>query len=65
MTATDHPDPAPASAQPDAVRVCDVCGRPVIARDKSEYTMARARLVADKGLCVCPSETPAHGPSLI
>jgi len=47
------------------VRVCDTCGRPVTARDKSEYTPDRARLVVDKGLCVCPTQAPDHGPSLI
>jgi hypothetical protein len=63
VTVTDHVDPA--RAQTADVRVCDVCGRPVAARDKNEYTAARARLVVDKGLCVCPAQAPARGPSLI
>ena len=48
-----------------AVRVCNICGRPLTARDKNEYTAARARLVGEKGLCVCPGQAPAGGPSLI
>ena len=63
MTATHHADTAP--SQTAGVRVCDTCGRPVAARDKNEYTAARARLVIDKGLCVCPAQAPIRGPSLI
>ena len=64
VTVTDHADRARIPQQA-TVHVCDVCGRPVTARDKSEYTAARARLVVDRGLCVCPTQTMAHGPSLI
>ena len=65
MTVTDHVDPA--QTETAGVRVCDVCGRPVAARDKEEYTAARARLIVDKGLCVCPAQAqaPERGPSLI
>ena len=63
MTVTDDADPA--RIQTTGVRICDTCGRPVAARDKNEYTAARARLVVDKGLCVCPAQAPARGPSLI
>jgi len=51
--------------QSGQVRTCDICGRPLPARDKNEYTAARAKLVADNGLCVCPGQAPARGPSLI
>ena len=63
MTVTDRAD----AGRPDTagVRLCDRCGRPVTARDKNEYTAARARVVADKGLCVCPAHTPTRAPSLI
>jgi len=37
----------------------------VAARDKDEYTVARARLVVDKGLCVCSVQAPTPAPSLI
>jgi len=55
----DAPIPTP------GVRICDICGRPVAARDKNEYTAARARLVVDRGLCVCPAQAPVRAPSLI
>ena len=38
-----------------------MCGRPVAAQDKNEYTAARARLVIGKGLCVCPAQAPVEG----
>ena len=63
MTVTDHAHSA--RAQTALIRVCNICGRPLTARDKNEYTAARARLVADNGLCVCPGQAPAGGPSLI
>lgn len=63
MTVTDRANAG--RTQTADVRVCTSCGRPLTARDKSEYTPARARLVADKGLCVCPGPAPAGGPSLI
>jgi hypothetical protein len=63
VTVTDHADAA--RTQTAGVRVCDICARPVAARDKHEYTPARARLVVDKGLCVCPARAPVRGPSLI
>jgi hypothetical protein len=63
VTVTDHTDPARTEAA--GVRVCDICGRPMAARDKNEYTATRARLVADKGLCVCPAQARVRGPSLI
>jgi hypothetical protein len=66
MTANDvHTHPEMASGD---VRVCDRCGRPLPALHKSEYTPARARLVATDGLCLCPDAAapiPDHGPSLI
>jgi hypothetical protein len=37
----------------------------VPARDKNEYTPARAQLIVDKGLCVCPAQAPVAAPSLI
>jgi hypothetical protein len=63
VTVTHPADPA--RTHTADVRVCDMCGRPVAAQDKSEYTAARARLIIDKGLCVCPAHAPARGPSLI
>lgn len=42
---------APGSA---GVRVCDSCGRAVAARNRAEYTAARARLLLDRGFCLCP-----------
>ena len=47
------------------VRICDTCGRPVAARVKNEYTAARAQLVVNKGLCVCPTQAPVPAPSVI
>ncbi|MCW6006196.1 hypothetical protein K1W54_16635 [Micromonospora sp. CPCC 205371] len=52
------------------IRLCDQCGRPLPALDKNEYTPARARLVAEQGVCMCPHETddvelPERGPSLL
>ena len=59
-------DPADsARTQTAEVRVCDICGRPVAARDKSEYTAARAKLVVERGLCICLARAPVRGPSLI
>jgi hypothetical protein len=63
VAVTDHTYPA--RTQTAGVRVCNSCGRPLTARDKNEYTPARARLVADMGLCVCPGPAPAGGPSLL
>ena len=63
VTLTEHADFA--RTQTTGVHLCDNCGRPVAARDKNEYTAARARLVVDRGLCVCPTRTPVRGPSLI
>ncbi len=63
LTVANHADSA--RTQTAGVRVCDNCGRPVAARDKNEYTAARARLVVDRGLCVCPAQLPVRGPSLI
>ena len=63
MTVIDHADPA--WTQPADVRLCDVCGRPMAARNKNEYTADRARLVVARGLCVCPMGALARGPSLI
>src|SRR3954469_15713984 len=63
VSAADNADLA--RAQTADVHVCDVCGRPVTARDKNEYTAARARLVVERGLCVCPMQAPTRGPSLI
>lgn len=54
-----------ARTQTAEVRVCDICGRPVAARDKSEYTAARAALVVERGLCICLERAPVPGPSLI
>ncbi|KHD78700.1 hypothetical protein MB27_03445 [Actinoplanes utahensis] len=45
------------------VRVCGSCGRPVAARDRAEYTAARARLLLDRGFCLCP-QPPAAAESL-
>jgi hypothetical protein len=63
MTVADHADAA--RARTAEVRLCDTCGRPMTARDKSEYTTARARLILQKGLCVCSAQAPTRGPSLI
>lgn len=63
MAVTDPADSA--RTQTAEVRVCDICGRPVAARDKSEYTAARAKLVVERGLCTCLARAPVRGPSLI
>ena len=62
MTVTQ---PSSEHTETGGVRVCDRCGRVVPALDKKEYTPERARLIVERGLCVCPSETPAHGPSML
>jgi len=55
----------------NGVRLCDKCGRPLPALDKNEYTPARARLVADLGVCVCAHgktddvQLPDRAPSLL
>jgi hypothetical protein len=48
----------PVNADPDGVRLCGNCRRPVAARNRTEYTAARARLLLDRGFCLCskPSE---------
>jgi hypothetical protein len=46
----------------EEVRVCDQCERPLIALDRQEYTTARAELVAERGLCVCPAGDPERLP---
>jgi hypothetical protein len=63
VTITNRTDGAPIPTA--GVRICDTCGRPVAARDKNEYTAARAQLVVDKGLCVCPAQAPVRAPSLM
>jgi hypothetical protein len=63
VTVTNHSRGAPIPTA--GVRICDSCSRPVAARDKNEYTAARAQLVVDKGLCVCPALAPDRAPSLI
>jgi hypothetical protein len=53
------------------VRRCDKCERPLPALHKNEYTPARARLVADLGVCMCAHgetddiEVPERAPSLL
>lgn len=53
------------------IRLCDQCGRPLPALEKNEYTPARARLVGEQGVCMCPHgvdddiELPERGPSLL
>ena len=64
MSVIDHAGSA--QPEPAGVRVCGSCARPVAARDKSEYTAARARLLIDRGLCICPvppadEQSPAKG----
>jgi hypothetical protein len=63
VTVADHAEFA--RPQTADVRVCDMCDRPVAARDKNEYTAVRAQLVVERGLCVCPAQAPTRGPSLI
>ena len=43
------------------VAVCPDCGRvtPTLSRD--EYTLERAVLVVERGLCVCPGDTAPTG----
>lgn len=38
----------------EATRMCGRCNRPLVARDRSEYTDRRAVLVGERGLCTCP-----------
>ncbi|BCJ31700.1 hypothetical protein [Actinocatenispora sera] len=40
----------------EAPRVCGRCNRPLVARDRSEYTDRRAVLVGERGLCTCPRD---------
>ena len=48
-------DMGPATHSRDAApRVCPKCGSPVAADDPSEYTAARAALILERGLCLCP-----------
>jgi hypothetical protein len=53
------------------VRLCDRCGRPLPAVDKTEYTPQRAQLVTETGFCVCPAgdggraTIPDRAPSLL
>lgn len=53
------------------VRRCDQCERPLPALNKNEYTPARARLVAEFGVCMCAHgetddiEVPERAPSLL
>ena len=47
-------------------RLCGYCHRPLLAEHRSEYTLWRAALVAERGLCMCPvaltpTETPDAG----
>ncbi|BCB75787.1 hypothetical protein GCM10022251_26190 [Phytohabitans flavus] len=55
----------------NGIRRCDQCGRPLPALHKNEYTPARARLVADLGVCMCTHgdtdgvEVPDRAPSLL
>jgi hypothetical protein len=44
------------------VRLCDRCGRPLPAVDKTEYTPQRARLVTEAGFCVCPAGSSGQAP---
>ena len=69
MSVIDHAGTAlPETA---GVRVCGSCGRPVAARNYTEYTPTRAQLLIDRGLCLCPqpptdAPSPAHAsPSVI
>ncbi|GAA4216798.1 hypothetical protein [Actinocatenispora rupis] len=43
-----------------SVAVCPRCHRPVVVRDRGEYTVERAALIVANGLCVCP---PAKAPT--
>ena len=63
MIVTDHAGSARTGTAD--VHVCENCGRAMAALDKKEYTAARARLIIDRGLCVCPDQVPVRGPSLI
>jgi hypothetical protein len=53
------------------LRRCEQCGRPLPALHKNEYTPARARLVAEVGVCMCAHgetddvEVPERAPSLL
>ena len=58
MTVTDRTEATHGTTA--AVRICDKCGRTALAEDKKEYTAARARLVVERGLCVCPAPAPGN-----
>ncbi|WP_146169093.1 hypothetical protein [Actinoplanes italicus] len=56
----------PVSSDVEGVRLCGYCRRPMAAQHKTEYTAARARLLLDRGFCLCskPSaqaQAPAQG----
>jgi hypothetical protein len=56
---------AHAEARPQTgagVRLCDRCGRPLPAVDKTEYTPQRAQLVTEAGFCVCPASDGGRAP---
>jgi len=47
-----------------ATRVCGRCNRPLVARDRCEYTDRRAILVGERGLCTCPPAGAARSPAM-
>lgn len=47
------PSLSPSNGLAGGPRLCAVCHRPPLAQDRCEYTLQRAGLVAERGLCVC------------
>ncbi len=43
----------PTGSSDAGTRVCRHCARPTVCVDTAEYTVERARLVSERGLCVC------------
>lgn len=54
-TAGQHRSSDPGPSELVMPRLCANCRRPSLAQTRSEYTAQRAALVAERGLCVCPT----------
>lgn len=53
------------TAVDQAPRVCQTCERPTPAHGPSEYTPARAAMILQRGLCLCPPPGGDGDPSQI
>lgn len=64
MSVSESPS-ARDTAVDQAPRVCQTCERPTPAHDPSEYTPARAAMILQRGLCLCPLPSPDGEPNQI